>query len=201
MTDDQKPSAFDPETDLLGGEPEAEAALEQRRRGPGRPFARGTSGNRNGRPAQPSAEIDFRKILLSELTRRVSMPGVRGKVPAIQGVIRGAIVSAVKGNSRSQHEVLEMFRQISREKEVLRDLVNAIARDTGVNAKEILTRLRDVGIEVPGNFEMVRELALEIAREKAWKRYAEARATNAEAAAASAKTGARTRQGGSEPDE
>ena len=86
---------------------------------------RGKSGNRNGRPVQPSPEIDFRKVLLIELTRLVTIPSTRGKVPAIQAVVRGAILSAVKGNSRSQHEVLEMYRQICREQEVLRDVVQA----------------------------------------------------------------------------
>ena len=176
MTDDQNPNGLDPDPDELEVEAEAEteAFAAKRRRGPGRPFEKGQSGNRNGRPVQPSPEIDFRKVLLIELTRLVTIPSTRGKVPAIQAVVRGAILSAVKGNSRSQHEVLEMYRQICREQEVLRDVVQAYSRDTGVKAEIILQRLREMGIEIPGNFNVLGDIASEVARENAFKETMEA---------------------------
>jgi hypothetical protein len=166
-------------TDFVDPEEDTAVPPAKRRRGPGRPFAKGTSGNHNGRPARPSPEIDFRKVLLTELTRPVSIPGIRNKVPAIQGVVRGAIVSAVKGNSRSQHEVLQMYRQICREQEVLRDVIEAHARELGVSAQKILARLRESGIESPGNFEVIRDVAMELARENLSKRVAEAHASAA----------------------
>lgn len=138
----------------------------QQRRGRGRPFQPGESGNRKGRPKKLEPEIDHRAIIMQELVRPVSMPGERSKVPAIQAVVRGTIVSAVKGNSRSQHETLALYRQLNREAEVMRDVIGMMAQARGVDPKEVHRRLRARGLEVPGNFDVIQTIVKELEVER-----------------------------------
>lgn len=126
-------------------------AAKARPRGPGRPFRKGESGNRRGRPPRLSPTIDFRQITLAELRRMITMPGTRGKVPAIQAVVRATIASAAKGNSRSQQIILDIYRSTSREFEVIRQSLNATREQHGFSPDEAMEVFREMGIELPTN--------------------------------------------------
>ncbi|ACL55903.1 DUF5681 domain-containing protein [Methylobacterium nodulans] len=88
-----------------------------RRRGPGRPFQKGQSGNPNGRRRKMRPIADFREMVLAEFERELTMNenGKPIKVTAFEAVLRSTIVSAVKGNSRSQRQAAELYMQVQRE--------------------------------------------------------------------------------------
>jgi hypothetical protein len=149
-------------TDIPDNNPAVQpTASSQSRPQRGRPFQEGQSGNKRGRPRKLSPEIDFRAVILTELTRNVSMPGIKGRVPAVQAVVRSAILSAAKGNSRSQHDVLKLYREVCREREVLRDVIRAAARWSAMSVEQVVDRLRQAGIEMPGNFETIHDIISE----------------------------------------
>lgn len=139
------------------GEPANEPRSEpgqsgsERRRGAGRPFQKGQSGNPAGRRPAVDPKVNFRELVLAEFTRMIPIreDGRQVKVPAIQAVLRSTIFSAVKGNSRSQHQALDLYTEISRDRERKRDLLLASVQLNQLTFEQAAEKAAALGIPFP----------------------------------------------------
>ncbi|GJE04164.1 DUF5681 domain-containing protein [Methylobacterium isbiliense] len=139
------------------GEPANEPRSEpdqsgsERRRGAGRPFQKGQSGNPAGRRPAVDPRVNFRELVLAEFTRMIPIreDGRQVKVPAIQAVVRSTIFSAVKGNSRSQHQALDLYTEISRDRENKRDRLLVSVQLNQLTFEQAAEKAAALGIPFP----------------------------------------------------